>query len=86
MSVDVHRLVLLVIMKPPHADPNHPNHAHYDHEGDDYPEHEQPWEDQWKSTGGIDVDGKMWLTPRMQRNAARLANSWENSDQDQPKP
>ena len=65
-------------MKPPHADPSHVNHAHYNPETDDYPDHEAPFEKQWQYMGGIDVDGKMWLTPRMERNAARLAESLAN--------
>lgn len=68
-------------MKPPHADPSHANHAHYNPEIDDYPDHEAPWEDQWRAMGGVDVDGKMWLTPRMGRNAARLAESMANAGQ-----
>jgi len=66
-------------MKPPHADPSHVNHAHYNPETDDYPDHEAPFEKQWQYMGGIDVDGKMWLTPRMERNAARLAESLANA-------
>lgn len=63
---------LFVIMKPPHADPSHPNHANYNPETDDYPDHEAECEDQWRAMGGIDADGRIWLTPRMVRNAKRL--------------
>ena len=72
-------------MKPPHADPTHANHAHYNPETDDYPDREAPWEDQWRSMGGIDVDGKMWLTPRMERNAARLAEFMANNPAQPPR-
>lgn len=59
-------------MKPPHADPLHPNHANYNPEMDDYPDEEAVYEENWRAMGGLDVDGKIWLTPRMERNAKRL--------------
>lgn len=39
---------------------------------DDYPDEEAVYEENWRAMGGLDVDGKIWLTPRMERNAKRL--------------
>ena len=66
---------LFDIMKPPHADPSHPKHANYNPETDDYPEEEASCEEAWRKSGGIDADGMIWLTPRMQRNAKRLTET-----------
>ena len=66
------------IMKPPHADPSHPRHANYNPETDDYPEEEASYEEAWRNSGGIDADGMIWLTPRMERNAKQLAKTLMN--------
>ena len=40
---------------------------------------EQELEELWKLTGGCDpATGKMWLTPRMEREAEALAERWKN--------
>jgi hypothetical protein len=72
-------------MKPDFADPNHPLHQYYRPESDDYPHHEAPLEQKWKETKGVDENGKAWLTPRMQRNADRLAETWQKQDSTHPK-
>ena len=45
---------------------------------DTYPDSESDVENLWHKQGGINPDsGKMWLTPRMHRNAAILKKRWE---------
>jgi hypothetical protein len=45
---------------------------------DKYPESEIEIERLWKEQKGIDPEtGKMWLTPRMERNAEETVKSWE---------
>ena len=68
-------------LRPPHASPDHPLHAHYHPETDDYPPEEAELEAKWRATKGVDAEGKAWLTPRMERNAIKLAKlmaSWPN--------
>lgn len=36
---------------------------------------EEAEEARWKREGGVDFDGMMWLTPRMQRIAARISKA-----------
>jgi len=63
-------------MKPPHANPAHPMHAHYNPATDDYPMCEAINEREWRATKGIDPrTGHMWLTPRMERNAVGMTRS-----------
>lgn len=39
---------------------------------------EEELERLWKETGGVDPEtGKMWLTPRMEREAEKLVKEWE---------
>lgn len=52
---------------------------------DDYPDAEAAAERHWREQGGVDPNtGKMWLTPRMERNAIRLAESLANSKLSRP--
>lgn len=64
------------MVKPAHADPAHPSHEAYRPELDDYPQSEAEIEAKWRAEGGIDENGQMWLTPRMNRNASRLVELW----------
>ena len=41
---------------------------------------EEAEEKRWKRENGVDFDGMMWLTPRMQRIAARIAQSWKDQE------
>jgi hypothetical protein len=42
---------------------------------------EEAEEARWKVESGVDPDtGRMWLTPRMERNAQRLVDIWEKMD------
>lgn len=38
---------------------------------------EESIETLWKETGGVDSNGKMWLTPRMERIARKIQKDWE---------
>lgn len=50
---------------------------------DEYPPEEAAEEQRWKETGGVDPDtGEMWLTPRMERNAAALVATWKKWEED----
>ncbi len=60
------------MIKPPHANPDHPLYEVYNAKEDDYPESEADTERLWRQTGGVDKDGNIWLTPRMARNAKKL--------------
>lgn len=38
---------------------------------------EESDEERWTETNGIDKDGQMWLTPRMERVAAHIQKEWD---------
>ena len=45
---------------------------------------EEAIEAKWKATRGIQREsGEMWLTPRMEREAARLQRVWELQDREE---